>query len=80
MRKAFPKSIDDDVISWQAYERTGNFANAMVVSAVTRAPISKIVASEGSLRLAGAQEAEHTREYVSIPSTAEAQNAGRSKF
>src|SRR5690348_9704420 len=36
------------------------------------------VASEGRLRVAGAQEAECTRQYMSIPSTAGAQDAERS--
>jgi hypothetical protein len=40
----------------------------------------KTVASEGRLRDAGAQEAERTRQYVSIPSTAGTQAAERSRF
>ena len=40
----------------------------------------KSVASEGRLRAAGAQEAECTRQYMSIPSTAGAQDAERSSF
>src|SRR6185437_7115123 len=38
------------------------------------------VASEGSLRAAGAQEAKCTRQYMSIPSTAGAPDAERSSF
>jgi stearoyl-CoA desaturase (delta-9 desaturase) len=40
----------------------------------------KNVVSEGRLRAAGAQEAECTRQYMSIPSTAGAQDAKRSSF
>jgi hypothetical protein len=38
------------------------------------------VASEGRLRVAGAQEPECTRQYMRIPSTAGAQDAERSSF
>src|SRR5262249_22316520 len=38
------------------------------------------VASEGGLREAGAQEPEHTVEYVRIPSTADARAAERSRL
>ena len=40
----------------------------------------KNVASEGSLRADGAQQAEHAKKHVSIASTARAQNAERSSF
>ena len=40
----------------------------------------KNVASEGSLVAAGAQEPEHTKKYVRIPSTASGQDAERSSF
>ncbi|TAM93048.1 MAG: hypothetical protein EPN40_13730 [Rhodanobacteraceae bacterium] len=41
---------------------------------------SQSVASEGRLRDAGAQQAERTRQYVSIASTAGARAAERSSF
>ena len=40
----------------------------------------KTVASEGRFRDAGAQEAECTRQYMSIPSAAGARAAERSRF
>jgi len=45
----------------------------------SREPL-KTVASEENLCVAGAQEPEHTREYMRIPSTAGAQIIERSRF
>ena len=38
------------------------------------------VTSEGRLAAAGAEEPQHTKEYVRIPSTASGQDAERSSF